>query len=237
VIGVDAIVHTVGIIVEPAGVSFENTVLQGTKNLINAACNAGVCRFVYISAMGTRANAKSRYHQTKFAAEEYIRQSGMEYVILRPSIIFGPEDKFINKFLSMPVIPLPAGGRQRYQPIYVDDLAAIVLRAVEGAELKNLTLDAGGPEVLSFREMMRIALDAKGIHRPMVTMPLGAIGVMSTIFSPLQKLSPSLAPVTADQFLMMQEDNVGDNTVLLKALPEIQLTSLHDGTMRYMSLS
>ncbi len=232
--GIEGIVHCVGIIMEPKGVSFESIVRDGTLNLVQNAVKAGVRRIVYVSAMGVRANAKSRYHQTKWDAEEMIRRSGMEYVILRPSIIFGPEDKFIQQFLSMPVIPLPNAGAQKYQPIYVDDLAQIIQLSLETEGLLNKTVDAGGPVQLSFKEIMQTAIKVSGKRKPFASAPMFLMGALSKIADPMQKISPALTPLTKDQFLMMQEDNIGDNTQLTQAFPNLKLTSLEEGLRKYM---
>lgn len=231
---IEGIVHCVGIIMEPKGVSFESVVRDGTLNLVQNAVKSGVRRIVYISAMGVRADAKSRYHQTKWDAEEIIRRSGMEYVILRPSIIFGPEDKFINQFLSMPVIPLPNSGLQKYEPIYVDDLAEIIRLSLENDNLLNTTVDAGGPAQMSFKEIMQTALKVTGKRKMLVSAPLSLMGVVSKLADPMQKINPALAPITRDQFLMLQEDNIGDNTELLKAYPNLTLTPLEIGLRKYL---
>src|SRR3989304_8264423 len=99
--GVEAIIHLVGIIVETKGASFENVHYHGTVNVVEAAKKAGVKRYLHMSALGTRADAESRYHKTKWQAEENVRNSGLDWTIFRPSVIFGSEDEFINMFIRM----------------------------------------------------------------------------------------------------------------------------------------
>ncbi len=233
--GIEAVIHCVGIIVEPRGVTFEKVVAEGTLSLVNAAVEAHVSHFIYISALGTRPGAAARYHQTKWEAEETIRKSGLAYTILRPSIIFGPEDRFINFFLKFPVIVLPGGGRGRFQPIFVDDLARIVLLSLTTPESRNATLDAGGPQQLTYREMMTIALKVSNQRKPMAPAPMAFMKLLAILHDPFQRIYLPLALFTHEQYLMMQEDNVGDNALLLKTFPNLQLTTLEEGLRTYLS--
>ncbi|MCL5283974.1 MAG: complex I NDUFA9 subunit family protein [Armatimonadetes bacterium] len=235
--GIEAVVHCVGIIVEPRGVTFEKVVAEGARSLVQAAVEAGVSRFIYISALGTRAGAAARYHRTKWEAEETIRKSDLAFTILRPSIIFGPEDKFINFFLKFPVVVLPGGGRGRFQPIFVDDLARIVILSLTTPDSRNSTLDAGGPQQLTYREMMAIALKVSNQRKPMVPAPMAFMKLLATLHDPFQRIYLPLALFTHEQYLMMQEDNVGDNTLLLKTFPNLQLTTLEEGLRSYLGHS
>ena len=116
--GTDAVIHLVGIISEVGDSTFENVHTRGTRNMVAAAQQAGVRRFVHMSALGTRPNAASRYHQSKWAAEEMVRHSGLEFTIFRPSLIYGPQDQFINLFAKIirlsPVVPLLGSPRARF---------------------------------------------------------------------------------------------------------------------------
>ena len=122
--GMDAVIHLVGIIIEVGESTFENVHSRGTGNIVAAARQAGVKRFVHMSALGTRANAASRYHQTKWAAEELVRRSGLDFTIFRPSLIYGPEDQFVNMFARIirlsPVVPLIGSPSARFQPVAVE---------------------------------------------------------------------------------------------------------------------
>lgn len=232
--GVEAVVHSVGLIVEPRGVSFESVVRDGTRNLVNASKVAGIGHITYISAIGTRPNAPSRYHQTKWQAEEAIRASGIGFTIFRSSTVFGPEDDFINKFLRMPFIPLPGGGKGMYQPIYVNDLANVAARSVENPGAANQTFDACGPERMTYREMLQTALEVSGKRKPMISLPMWMMGMMATLGDPLQKIWLPLAPITKDQYTMLQEPNTGDNGPLLQAFPDLNLTTLREGLSNYV---
>jgi NADH dehydrogenase len=232
--GVDAVIHCVGIIIEPRGITFESVVRDGTRNLVEACRKSGVKRIVYISALGTRPNASSRYHQTKWAAEELIRKSEIPFTILRPSIVYGPKDQFLNRFLKMPFIVLPGGGKALFQPTYVKDLAHIVCEAVDNPALQNQTLDTGGPEKMTYREVMKTAVEAAGKRKPMISLPMGFMKLIATIHDPFQRIYPPLALLTKDQYLMMQEDNAGDNSALHKALPELKLYTFREGLEEYI---
>ena len=137
--GMDAVIHLVGIISEVGESTFENVHTRGTGNMVAAARQAGVRRFVHMSALGTRPNAVSRYHQTKWAAEELVRHSGLDFTIFRPSLIYGPEDQFVNLFARMirlsPVVPLMGSPRARFQPVPVETVAAAFVRIAGRTEV------------------------------------------------------------------------------------------------------
>ena len=125
--GVDAVIHLVGIIKEAEENTFRATHYGGTVNILAAASRAGIKRYIHMSAMGTREKAVSKYHQTKFAAEEAVRASGLDWTIFRPSTIFGPGDKFINMLVDIlrktPFMPVLGGGKSQMQPVSVRDVA------------------------------------------------------------------------------------------------------------------
>jgi uncharacterized protein YbjT (DUF2867 family) len=232
--GIDAVVHCVGIIIEPRGITFESVVRDGTKNLVEACRKAGVKRIVYISALGTRPNAASRYHQTKWAAEELIRKSGIPYTILRPSIVYGPKDQFLNRFLKMLFVVLPGGGKALFQPTYVKDLARIVCEAVDNPALQNQTLDTGGPDKMTYKEMMKTAVEAAGKRKPTISLPMAFLKLIAATHDPFQRIYPPLALLTKDQYIMMQEDNAGDNSALNKALPGLKQHTFQEGLEEYI---
>lgn len=218
--GVDTVVHLVGIIEEPLDVTFEQVVAEGTRSLAEAAAAAGVKRMVYVSALGTGPTAESRYHRTKWFAEEALRAAPGEHVILRPSLVVGPGDDFVSKFARLP-LPLPGGGVTRFQPIWIDDLVEMIVAslATDSPALVNQTIEVGGPYALSLREICdsleaqrgRSPLGARLRHPPI---PLWFAWMQAVIFDvllkrPLAKIGV-LPPITRDQVLMMVEDNVCD---------------------------
>src|SRR5262249_42555476 len=132
--GADAVVHLVGIISEVGRSTFENVHTEGTRHVVNTAQRSGLKRFLQMSALGTRPGAASRYHQSKWAAEEIVRQSDLDYTIFRPSLIYGPNDHFVNLFSTIarfsPVLPIIVSATARFQPIAVEVVATAFVQAL-----------------------------------------------------------------------------------------------------------
>src|SRR5438034_1140742 len=209
--GCDTVIHLVGIIREhPArSVTFGRIHRDATLNVLTAAARAGVRRYVHMSALGAEAHARARYHQTKWAAEEAVRASGLVWTIFRPSVIYGAGDGFVSTLARMvrrlPVVPVIGDGRQRLQPVPVEHVAAGFARAVSVETSVKQTYAVAGADVVSIHELL--ALIATALHRRVRTMavPLGLMRPMAQAFHRL----PSF-PVTPDQLLMLEEDNTGD---------------------------
>lgn len=215
--GVDAVIHLVGIISEYGDQTFENVHTRATQNVVAAARAAGVRRFVHMSALGTRPNARARYHQTKWAAEEAVRASGLAWTIFRPSIIYGPDDGFVNLFARMsrfsPVIPLIVGGHTRLHPIPVADVARAFVGALPHSESHSQTLDLCGAEILTLKEIVQAILTVTNRRRLLVPLPFWAARLQASLLELVLRHGlgrPS--PLTRDQVLMLQEDNVGDGS-------------------------
>lgn len=141
--GCDRIIHLVGIIQEAPAVTFRGVHVEGTRSVLAAAHKAGVRYFLHQSALGTRPNAASEYHRTKWEAEELVRLSGIPCTILRPSLIYGPGDLFTIRLSSMfklsPVLPIIGSGTSKVQPIFIDDVASCILKAVTSEAFLNAT--------------------------------------------------------------------------------------------------
>jgi NADH dehydrogenase len=215
----DAVVHLVGIIREHAarGSTFETVHAQGTANVVQAASAAGVRRFLHMSALGTRATARSRYHQTKWAGEEAVRASGLSWTIFRPSIIYGRSDGFVSLLAGMirrfPVVPVIGSGRQRLQPVPVEQVAEAFVRALRLPATEKQTYDVGGAEAFSFIELLDIIGAAVGRHRVRkLHVPAGLMRPLARIFHRLPGF-----PVTPDQLVMLEEDNACDPRPFLTA--------------------
>lgn len=206
--GIERIVHLVGIIQEQAGATFQSVHVDGTRNLLEAAKKSGVRHFFYQSALGARPNAKSEYHKTKWAAEEHVRGSGIAYTILRPSLIYGPGDQFTLRLAEMirlsPLLPVIGSGLSKIQPIFIDDVVTCILTAVSSDCCLNEIYEIGGPDQLTYEEVTLAIAAALGIHRPTVHLPLF---FMKSLATALQAVLPR-PPVTTDQLIMLQEDNV-----------------------------
>jgi uncharacterized protein YbjT (DUF2867 family) len=205
---VERVVHLVGIIQERRGVSFQDVHVDGTRNVLDASQKAGVLHFFYQSALGTRANAVSMYHKTKWQAEELVRSSTIPYTILRPSLIYGPGDLFTVRVTEMiklsPVLPVIGSGTSKIQPIFIDDVVACILKAVTGDSFLSKTYEIGGPEQLTYEAVFRAVSDALNIHRTSLHIPLAFMRPVATI---LGTVLPR-PPLTTDQLTMLQEDNV-----------------------------
>lgn len=204
----DAIVHLVGIIRETPRQTFMNVHAQGTANLIREAKKNGNPHIIYISALGTRPNAKSRYHQSKYQAEEYIRQSDLPYHIIRPSLVFGPNDGFLSMLqgqLKLPLVPIIGSGTSLMQPIHVQDLVDGIAKILTDPPKKRL-LDAAGPKRYTYKEILEAL--AKAANKSLTTfhLPVPLISGLTRAFQSFPQY-----PLTLDQLTMLLEDNIGEN--------------------------
>jgi NADH dehydrogenase len=164
---------------------------------------------VHISAIGADANSPSAYARSKAQGETAVRNAFPHAVILRPSIVFGPEDDFFNRFAKMamisPVLPLIGGGTTRFQPVYVLDVAEAVARAADNPELAGKTFELGGPRIYSFRELMSLLLSELGRRRMLLPLPFAIASLQGAILQAIPFIRP---PLTADQVRLLKRDNV-----------------------------
>lgn len=214
--GVEAVIHLVGIIGEVGQNTFANAHTRATMNGLRAAQTAGVRRWIQMSALGTRAQAVSRYHQTKWAAEEAVRWSGLDWTIFRPSLIYGAEDHFVNLFARMslwsPVLPVIGAGRNRLQPVAVGDVAQCFVRALNEPMACGATYDLGGDEVCTFTGLLDAILAVLRRHRIKLHLPLAWARLQARGMEwAWPRWLGRAAPLNRDQLLMLQEDNVGDS--------------------------
>jgi len=195
------------------GLTFERIDYGGVVALIDAAKQAGVEQFIYISGAAVDENSAHPAFRSKGRAERAIRESGLAYTIFRPSLVYGPEDKVVNGLARAlrfaPVFGVPGTGRQKVQPVLVDDLAACVMLAVSGRG-RNGTYEVGGPDLMSFDEMMRIIMDASGHRRPLFHIPEGMMRGLGGI---LEKLPKPL--FSRDAVTFVTADNACDIKPLL----------------------
>ncbi len=219
--GCDAVVHLVGIIqeVRGQGQTFETVHVQGTKNILAAAKEAGIAgRFVYLSALGSTADAPSRYSQTKAAAEQAVRESGIPFTLFRPSIILGPDGDFVRQMEALlkkppgapfppPFVPVPGSGANRFQPLWVGDLTACIVRCLTDPATVNQTYEIGGETTVTFNTLLQAFGRHLGIKKPLLHVPMP---LMFAAASVLQTLLPR-PPVTTDQLLNLMRDNTCDN--------------------------
>jgi uncharacterized protein YbjT (DUF2867 family) len=235
--GVDAVIHLVGIISEVGDQTFENVHIRGTQNIITAAQQAGVKRFVHMSALGTRPDAVSRYHQSKWIAEEIVRGSKLDYTIFRPSIIYGPEDHFVNLFASMakysPMLPVMGDGRAKMQPVAVADVAKCFVDALAEPKAVGQTYDLCGPEALSFDAILDTILQVTGRKRMKLHIPMALARMQAAVLEFLFPLFGKAPPLNRDQLLMLQEDNIGDPR-LAADLFDVKPVSFKEGIAAYL---
>ncbi|MBS1242585.1 MAG: NAD-dependent epimerase/dehydratase [Nitrospirae bacterium] len=206
--GCAKVIHLVGIIQEAPGVTFKGVHVDGTRNLLEAAKKEGVRHFIYQSALGSRPNAKSQYHRTKWEAEELVRASGLPFTILRPSLIYGPGDLFTVRLAETiklsPVLPVIGTGQSKVQPIFIDDVNECIQKISTSDSYLNEMYEIGGPEQLTYEEVTKAIAAALGIRRPTVHMPMFFMRTMAKVAETVL----SKPPVTIDQLIMLQEDNV-----------------------------
>lgn len=207
VAGADAVVNLVGILFERGKQRFDSIHGEAAGRVARAAAAAGASRFVQISAIGASADSPSSYARTKAAGEAAVRAAFPGASILRPSVVFGPEDGFFNLFANLartaPFLPLFGGGTTKFQPVYVQDVAAAVVACLEQDGAAGQTYELGGPRVYSFRELMELTLTQTGRKKRLVSLSWGMAAFEAKLFSLLPK-----PPLTPDQVLQLKIDNV-----------------------------
>ncbi len=209
--GCDAVVHLVSIIVgKPT--DFERVMIQGTRDLVAAAKEAGVRRFVLMSALGTTEETKDLvpYYRAKWAMEQAVKGSGLEHAIFRPSFVFGRDGgvlpMFIRQVRYLPVTPVVGPGTQRLRPIWVEDVASFFAKAVDLEAAANRTFELGGPDAVTWNDLFERIKKALGARRATVHLPFGIVRAGAAIAERLPK-----PPVTRDQLTMLAAgDNVCD---------------------------
>jgi NADH dehydrogenase len=231
--GIEKVIHLVGIIQESGKSTFRTIHVEGTKNLLKASLKNGVKLFFYQSALGADKRSSSEYHRTKAEAEDLVKESGIPYIIFRPSLIFGPGDQFILRLSSIirssPVIPVIGSGEVRFQPIYIEDWISCVLKALEDDGMRNRIFEFGGPEHLSYTEIIDALTEVLGIKRYKAYIP---VHVMSPIVKFMERVLPK-PPVTTEQIILLGQDNICD----LKSVEEnfgFKPITLKEGIQKFL---
>jgi uncharacterized protein YbjT (DUF2867 family) len=213
--------------------TFEEVDAKGTENLVGAAKEAGVKRYVYLSGSGASPDARYHWFRAKWRAEVAVHESGLLYTIFRPSWIFGPEDKALNRFLGMsrflPFVPLIGNaGKQRLQPVFIDDVGRAVAEALVHPTADNQTFEIGGPEVLTMKAIVAAALDVSGRRRLLLSAP-----------KPVMKLAASVLqfipgrPLTPDAVDFITLDALADPTRVELTLG-LKMTPLREALATYL---
>ncbi|HET8996753.1 MAG TPA: complex I NDUFA9 subunit family protein [Acetobacteraceae bacterium] len=204
--GAEWVVNLVGILAERHHGDFQRVQAEGAGLIGVAAAAAGVSRLVHVSAIGADPNAQSVYARTKGLGEQALRAAFPQATILRPSLVFGPEDQFFNRFGALaalsPVMPVIAGAT-RMQPVYVGDVADAAMAGLTRADAAGRTYELGGPKVWTFREILAWILQQTHRHRMMLNVPMGVARLQAAIMEKLPN-----KPLTRDQLLLLAKDNV-----------------------------
>ena len=222
--GVDLVFHLVGLIAETRSQSFDETVVQGTRNLVTEASRCGVKRIIYLSALGTSENARTKYHHSKLLAERAISESGIAYTILRSSVIIGKGDGFLamleNLIRYSPLTPIIGNGRYKLQPIAMSDLISSLMATINCEESVNRVINLAGPEQLEYLEMLSILKKVMRKRRLNIFVPIAVMKMIAGLLESI--LKP--APITRDQLVMMEMGNTGDIVPMKKIIGVMPIT-------------
>lgn len=216
--GVDTVIHLVAIAIEKGGKTYEEINTQGTINVVDAAKTAGVRRFLNMSQNGASASSKSRFLRSKGVAQDYVARSGLDWTAFRPSVVWGPQDEFANvqaRLIKMTpfFFPIVGDGKALFQPVYVGDVAEAFVRAIDDPTTYGQEYELGGPEILTYEEIVGRVLEALDTKRARLKMPVPllrpAVWLMQTV---LPK-----PPVTSTLLDLLAEQNVvKDNALVSK---------------------
>jgi uncharacterized protein YbjT (DUF2867 family) len=206
--GAQFVVTSVGVLAPTGKQSFEAVHVEGARTIAKAAREAGIKRLVHVSAIGADADGSANYARSKGEGEKAVLAEFPDAIILRPSIVFGPEDEFFNRFASLarfaPMMPL-IGGRTKFQPVFVGDLATAIANVIDGAGKPGAIYELGGPDVLTFKQLLDRTQEWAGRSRPYFPMPLWLAKLQALLTLPLPN---ALRPITVDQVRMLGRDNV-----------------------------
>ena len=207
VAGAGAVANLVGILFERGRRSFAAVHAHGAGRVARAAAAAGVGRLVHVSAIGAGPDSPSAYARSKGEGEAAVRAAFEQATIVRPSVVFGPEDNFFNRFAALarlaPALPLFDGGATRFQPVYVGDVAEALARVLETPQSASKTYELGGPRAYSYREIMELVMAETRRERPLVSVPSVAVRPLAAVMG----LLPN-PPLTGDQLIQLGRDNV-----------------------------
>ncbi len=209
--GAQAVVNAVGVLHETGRQRFSAIHVEGAATVAQEARSAGAGRLVHISALGADPAAAAAYARSKAVGESAVREAFPTATIVRPGVVFGPQDRFFNRFAAMamisPALPLIGGGHTRFQPVYVGDVAAAVARLLAQPESQRRTFELAGPAIYSFRELMVLLLEQIGRRRLLVPIPFAAATVLGLAGDALAAIGLP-PPITSDQVALLRADTV-----------------------------
>ena len=215
--GADACINLVGVLFEQGRQRFQSLHAQGARNIAEAARARGVKSLVQVSAIGADMGSAAKYARSKAEGEAAARLAVPTTTVVRPSIVFGQDDHFFNRFGALaamaPALPLPGGGHTRFQPVFVGDVAAAIAACISDPATRGKTYELGGPAVFSFKELMQLVLSQTHRDRLLVPLPwplARAIGAAGDLAAAILPIAP---PLTSDQVEMLTRDNVVSGTL------------------------
>jgi NADH dehydrogenase len=207
--GAETVVNSVGILAPTGAQTFQDVHVEGVRRIAKAAREAGVQRLVHISAIGANKNSNSKYAVSKAEGEAAVLAEFPSAIIVRPSIVFGPEDQFFNRFAALarvsPILPLVGGGRTKFQPVFSGDVGEAVANAVTGSGKAGEVYELGGPQVVTFREILESTLQYSGRQKMLLSVPFWMMKLQALLTWPLPN---AIRPVTVDQLRLLKLDNV-----------------------------
>ncbi len=213
-VGAQACVNLVGVLYEAGRQTFDAVHATAPGLIAEAAAAAGATQFVQVSAIGADASSSAGYARTKAAGEAAVRAAFPSAVVLRPSVVFGPEDAFFNRFGAMaamsPVLPLIGGGETKFQPVYVGDVGGAIVAALHQGTAAGRTFELGGPAVYSFKALMELLCKETMHHRLLLPIPFPVASALGKIGDLQAKLLPLAPQVTSDQVELLKSDNVAN---------------------------
>ncbi len=208
--GADLVINLVAVFYESGkDQSFDATMVRGAATLAEAAAKAGVRRFIHVSALGADANHSSDSTRCKALGEDATLRAFPTATIVRPGLLVGPEDTFFNRFSTLPAVPLIGGGKTRFQPVFVSDVADAIAAIVADDTTAGLAYDIVGPEIYSFRALMNLMQSVTGSRAPLVHLPWGVAELIALASS----LAPMAPPITLDQIKRLRTDNIADDSL------------------------
>ncbi|PLR18875.1 complex I NDUFA9 subunit family protein [Caulobacter zeae] len=212
--GAEAAVNLVGVLWESGRQQFQSLHAMGAKTVAEQAAAAGVKRLVQVSAIGANADSAAKYARTKAEGEAAVRAAFPTATIVRPSVVFGQDDKFFNKFgqmaASAPALPLVGGGATKFQPVFVGDVAAAIAKIIATPGAQGQTYELGGPAVYSFKELLELVLTETGRARALAPLPWPIAGLVGKLGDIQASILPLAPPLTTDQVALLK---AGDNVV------------------------
>lgn len=212
--GAEAAVNLVGVLWESGRQQFQSLHAMGAKTVAEQAAAAGVKRLVQVSAIGADADSDAKYARTKAEGEAAVRAAFPTATIVRPSIVFGQDDKFFNKFgqmaASAPALPLVGGGATKFQPVFVGDVAAAIAKIIATPGAEGQTFELGGPTVYTFKELLELVLTETGRARVLAPLPWPIAGLVGKLGDIQASILPLAPPLTTDQVALLK---AGDNVV------------------------